>query len=145
MNAIVLNTLTGAVSEYTNHSVNSITPNYAGSAAGLRLLGGATDAGTPIVANVVTGKKLWGSSLKKFLSMVYLSLQCAGRGQLTVYGAVTSWPYIFPAFATGEARCPTGRGIRENYLAFGYSNPDGDYFRLDQIEVPVSESKSRRI
>lgn len=145
MNTIVLNTLTGAVSEYTNHTVNSITPGYAGSTAGLRKLGGNTDAGTLVVANVITGKKLWGASLKKFLSMVYLSLQCAGRGQLTVYGATNSWPYVFPAFTTGQARCPTGRGIRENYLAFGYRNLDGDDFRLDQIEVPLTTSSSRRI
>lgn len=145
MNAIILNTLTGAVSEYTNHAVNSISPNYAGSQAGLRRMGGNTDAGALIVSNVVTGKKLWGTSLKKFLSVVYLSLQCRGPSRLTVYGASDSWSYAVPAQTTGQARCLTGRGIRENYLALGFSNPDGSDFRLDQIEAPLSPSTTRRI
>jgi hypothetical protein len=36
-------------------------------------------------------------------------------------------------------------GIRENYLAFGYSNTDGADFQLDKIEVLVEPSKARRI
>ena len=44
MNAIVCNTLTGAVSEYTRHTFQSVTPTHAGSASGLYAFGGDTDA-----------------------------------------------------------------------------------------------------
>ena len=45
----------------------------------------------------------------------------------------------------GQSRCPVGRGIRENYLGFGYMNPAGDAFRIDRIEVLTNESKNRRV
>ena len=52
MNTIACNTLTGAVSEYTGFGFQSLTPTHAGSANGLFALGGDTDAGLPIVANI---------------------------------------------------------------------------------------------
>ena len=50
-----------------------------------------------------------------------------------------------PELATGQSRSKPGLGIRENYLAFGYSNTDGADFRLDRIEVLVAESTRRRV
>lgn len=145
MNTIAFNTLTGAVTEYTGFGFQSITPTHAGSAAGLFTLGGDTDAGQPIVAQVTTGKQLWGGSLKKTAQMVYFSLKGEGTSTLTVAGESAAYSYSFPVRATGESRCKPGQGIRENYLAFGYSNTDGAPFQLDRIEVLVAESKTRRV
>ena len=145
MNTIAFNTLTGAVSEYDGFGFQSITPTHAGSATGLFTLGGDTDAGLPIVANVTTGKQLWGGSLKKTAQMVYFSLKGSGTSTMTVTGENASYSYPFPVRPDGQSRSKPGLGIRENYLAFGYSNTDGAAFQLDRIEVLVAQSKNRRV
>lgn len=143
MTTIVLNTQTGAVSEY-GWTFQSITPTHAGSSVGLYALGGNTDDGAPIVASAVTGKKLFGTSLRKVLSMVFFAIRGSGTSTLTVAGESASWSYTFPVQANGASRSAPGRGIRENYLSFGYSNTDGAAFELDRIEVDSIPSTSRR-
>lgn len=143
--AIVMNTLTGAVTEYENFEFQSITPTHAGGVSGLFLLGGNLDIDQPIVATATTGKTLWGGSLKKFVDMVYLSLKGAGTSAMTVIGENTGYTYPFPVRNTGESRVKPGRGIRENYLAFSYSNTDGQAFELDRIEISASTAISRRV
>lgn len=143
-NAIVFNTLTGAVSEYDSFGFHSITPDHAGSALGLYALGGNLDIDQPIAAVVTTGKTLWSASLKKFLDLVYFSMKGSGTSTLTVIGETASNSYTFPVRSAGVSRAKPGRGIRENYLAFGYSNTDGADFTLDRIEVPTNPSKTRR-
>ena len=145
MNTIVLNTLTGAVSEYSGFGFQSITPTHAGSASGLFALGGDTDAGQPIVATVTTGKLLWNGSLKKTAQVVYFSIKGSGTSTMTLTGENDSHSYPFPVRPDGQSRSKPGLGIRENYLAFGYSNTDGADFQLDRIEVLVAESKNRRV
>lgn len=145
MTAIVLNTLTGAVSEYDGFDFQSITPTHAGSTLGLYALGGDTDAGNPIVSTIVTGKTQQGASLKKRTQMVYFALKGSGDSTMTVQGENSAWSYPFPVLPAGQSRSKPGMGIRENYLAFGYSNTDGADFQLDKIEVLVEQSKSRRI
>lgn len=146
MNTINLNTLTGAVSEYTRHDFQSITPTHAGSATGLYALNsGDTDAGLPIVADIRLPATLRESTLKKHISMVYLSMSGAGDARLTILGSAQQWDYDFPLRPSGETRCKPGRGIRENYLGFGLSNPAGQPFTLDRVEVMAEASKNRRV
>jgi hypothetical protein len=144
MNTIVLNTLTSAVSEY-DWAFQSITPTHAGDATGLYALGGDTDNGQPIASSIVTGKTLCGSSLKKRIQMVYLSIRGAGFGLLRVFGEILDWSYEFPVRDAGQSRAQPGKGIRENYLAFGYQNVDGADFTLDRIEVDLVASDTRRV
>lgn len=145
MNTIVCNTLTGAVSEYTRHAFQSVTPTHAGSATGLYAFGGDTDDGLPIVAEIRLPPTLRGSTLKKHLQMVYLSMTGGGSAQLTVFGKTQDWTYQFPLRDSGQTRCKPGGGIRENYLGFGLSNPQGQAFTLDRVEVLLLESKTRRV
>lgn len=145
MNTIVLNTLTGAVSEYTNFAFHAITPTHAGAATGLFAFGGDTDLGLPIVSDIRTAKKLISSTLKKHMELVYFSMQGSGTSEMTVLGRAGQWSYAFPVRASGESRAVPGRGVRENYLGFGYRNPAGDAFRIDRIEVLTNESKNRRV
>ncbi len=145
MNTIVCNTLTGAVTEYDWPAFQAITPTGAGSAAGLVAFGGDTDAGQPIVAELRLPCTLRESTLKHHLAMVYLSMQGEGSAQLTVHGAQQSWTYSFLLRASGQTRCPVGRGIRENYLGFGLTTPAGQAFMLDRVEVLTTASKTRRV
>ena len=145
MTAIVCNTLTGSVSEYTRHAFQSVTPTHAGSATGLYAFGGDTDDGLPIVADIRLPPTLRGSTLKKHLGMVYLSMTGSGNAQLTVFGKTENWTYQFPLRDSGQTRCKPGGGIRENYLGFGLTTPQGQAFTLDRVEVLLLESKNRRV
>lgn len=146
MNALVLNTLTGAVSEYTRHAFHGITPTSGGSADGLFEFGGDDDDGLPIVARVRIPTTLREGTLKKRMESVYFSMGGAGAAQLDVHGAQgTVWPYPFQVQSSGQSRCVVGRGIRENYVGFCLSNPAGQHFTLDRVEVLLATSKTRRI
>ncbi|MBO9679572.1 MAG: hypothetical protein J7556_15120 [Acidovorax sp.] len=145
MNTIVCNTLTGAVSEYTRFAFQSITPTHGGSASGLFEFGGDTDDGLPIVSSIRLPSTLRETTLKQAIEMVYLSVRGAGTARFTVHGSVQSWGYAFPLRSSGQTRCPVGRGIRENYLGFGLSNPAGQPFTLDRVEVLNVTSKTRRV
>lgn len=145
MNIVVCNTLTGAVSEYTRLAFQSITPTHGGSATGLYTLGGDTDDGLPIVASIKLPPTLRESTLKKHLGMVYLSMTGAGTAQFIVFGKAQDWAYPFALRESGQTRCKPGGGIRENYLGFGLTTPQGQAFTLDRVEVLLLESKTRRV
>lgn len=143
---ITLNTLSGAVSEYTNHDFQSITPSHAGSATGLYAFGAETDDGLPIQSRLRLPVALRESTLKQQIAMVYLSMQGQGEAQFTVFGsAAKEWTYGFALRDSGQTRCLVGKGIRENYLGFGLSNPNGQAFTLDRVEVLSVKSKTRRV
>ena len=145
MNTITLNTLTGAVSEYTGFGFQSVTPTHAGSATGLYAFGGDVDVDQPIVADIGLPATLRDSTLKQAISMVYLSMHGEGSAVFTVQGAQQNWDYTFALRASDQTRCPVGRGIRENYLGFGLSTPGGQAFTLDRVEVLTAQSKTRRV
>ena len=145
MNTIVMNTMTGAVSEYSAFDFQSITPTHAGSATGRFLLGGALDIDAPISARIQTGKIHWGTSLKKFLKKIFFGLKGEGTFTAHVGGENDDYEYDFPAIESGESRAQPGRGIRETYLSFGLSNTDGQEFQLDNIEVEETTSTTRRV
>ena len=145
MNAFVCNTLNGAVSEYTRHEFQSVTPTHGGAATGLYAFGGDTDAGLPIVATIKLPATLRENTLKKVLGAIYVSVAGEGSMALTVFGKAENWTYSFPLRPSGQTRADVGRGIRENYLGFGLSNPSGQAFTLDRIEAQQLQSQSRRI
>ena len=140
MNTIVMNTLNGAVTEY-DWAFQSITPTQAGDAAGLYTFGGSLDNASLVVSRITTGSNQWGASFKKFIEMIYFAI--IGSGEASMF--VNDYEYSFPVRDSGESRCQPGKGIRENYLSFGFSNPSGESFRLDKIEVAVVASTTRRV
>lgn len=145
MTAIVCNTLLGAVTEYTGHAFQSITPTHAGSSAGLFEFGGDTDDGALIVSDIRLPSTLRETTLKQAIEMVYVSAVGSGCMRFTVHGARHSWAYSFPLRPSGQTRCQPGRGIRENYLGFSLSNPAGQAFSLDRVEILNIASKTRRV
>lgn len=145
MNTIVVNTLNGAVSEYEGFAFQSLTPTYAGDAAGLYELVGDTDNGSLILARVQTGKPSWGEAKKKMLHKIFLGLKGEGAFTVHVDGENDSYEYSTETTGKGEARAQPGRGISETYLSFGFSNPDGQTFELDNIEPITATSTTRRV
>lgn len=145
MSAITMNTLTGAVAEYDGFPFQCITPTHAGNAVGLFTFGGDTDEGAAIVARVQTGKTAWGEGAKMLMNTVYFGMKGSGSYTLHVAGETLEYAYAFTASTTGESRAVPGRGIRESYLSFGFSNPDGQDFKIDALEVTHATSPSRKV
>jgi hypothetical protein len=145
MNTIVVNTLTGAVSEYTGFGFQCLTPTHVGSATGLWALGGDTDDDQLIVSRAQTGKVNWGGSLKKSPGTVFFGIKGEGVYALHVSGENDDYTYSFTAASKGESRAQPGRGIFETYLSFGFSNPNGQDFKIDTVEVLLGASTSRRV
>lgn len=145
MNTIILNTMTGAVTEYSDLGFDSVTREHAGSVNGLYHHSGPTDAGQPVVALIETGKSSWGSDKKKLVDTIFVGVKAAGaKMRMTVLGETTFWAYDMTVLPGGVSRCQPGRGIRENYLAFRLENPQGEDFALDFIQVPTKASDLRR-
>ena len=145
MNTIIMNTLTGAVSEYAGFDFHAITPTHAGSAVGLYALGGDLDVAPAIDAVAITGDTQWGSSLRKRMDGVFYGLPATtGEGTCVVQGSSNTYEYDFTIRPEGESRAMPGKGISENYLAFGFKNVAGSNFVLDKIEVNVVQSTTRR-
>lgn len=146
MTAIVINTLTGAASEY-DWSLPALCATHVGSDAGLFAIGGADDAGAQIPGSWSTGVAPRATTLKTALESAYLTMRGDedSFGTFTVFGASDSWDYEFPVRKEGVSRAVFGRGIRENVLGFGYSNLDGADFQIDSIEVKNMPSTQRRM
>lgn len=141
MTTIVLNTATGAVTEY-DWAFQSITPDLLASDAGLFAHGGDTDAEVAIDA-MVLGNKPGGEKMQR-LGNVFLAVKGPGKGSLIVEGASETWEYPVLPRSSGVSCAKPGGGIRESRLALGYRNKDGADFRLDRIDAEIFDSKTRR-
>lgn len=141
MTAIVMNTASGAVTEY-DWALQSISPSHGTSAAGLQTLAGNADDGAPIPAELRSG--LTGGETTQRVSNVFLALHGDGTGSALVFGRTTTWTYPLVGRASGVSKASPGKGIQESYLGFGYVNAAGADFRLDRIDADVIASKNRR-
>lgn len=144
-NAIVMNTLTGAVTEYAGFDFHGITPTHGGSAVGLYEFGGELDVAALIVSEVRTGRTQMGTPAKKRPDCVYFTLPIgAGAGVLVVEASET---YEYPVTMREglETRGTPGKGIFETLLGFGFKNTEGQDFALDKIGVKLAASTTRRI
>lgn len=144
MKTVVINTLSGAVTEY-EWAIKGVSKVHGFTASAAVVLGGDTDAGEPISASFATGMKAWGTALRKFVAYVYFWM--LGAGQCTARVITPSGTYTYPVDvrADGASRAVTGRGIRENYLAFGFANAGGADFRIDAMEPMITQSANRRV
>lgn len=152
MTAIVMNTRTGAVTEYgSSFAFVGLTPTHAANASGLFTLGGETDAGTDITAPF-RGPYL-GAEPVMVSGNVYLGIrgdEGADQGKVRVLAggkAVargTEWQYPLYAQSSGISRAILGRGIRENALAFGYVNTAGAAYTIRSMQVDINSSKNRK-
>lgn len=147
MTAIVFNLQSLATSEY-DWSFNSLTEQHAASDGGLMKLAGDDDAGQPIGAEAVTPIGLHKSSLRKGISMLYVSTPMPVVQNLDVLVVPPSgvgYAYPLQAQSQGVARAKPGRGIRESYLGFGVRNVAGADFEIERIEAQIEASATRRV
>jgi hypothetical protein len=140
---LVVNTTTRAPSRYAGHSFNSfakIGDTYYGAAAdGLYALSGSTDAGTAIIASVLTMSTNAGSIQQKNVPTAYVGVRASGAIQLNV----TTDDGIAHQYTLTEhsgdsvhnERVLLGKGARGAYWQFELTNPDGQDFEVDYLEI----------
>lgn len=141
MNTIVMNTLTGAVTEY-NWGAECVTPSLAASEDGLFQLGGDADDGENIAAEFKLGEA--GGDNKLALGNVYFGIDGAGAGQLIVECATGNYSYPVTVRSSGVSRAIPGRGIDANALILGYRNLEGADFRITRMDAEIVP-KTRRL
>lgn len=144
MNTIAMNTMTGSVSHYVLPEGASVQGDLVGAPTGLFQWGGDTDNGAAINCYIETGKKSWDEPRKKLIDIVFVGAKGVGQAKLTILGEQKSFDYLFQILPDGESRCVPGRGIRENYLAFGLSNTLGRSLQIDRVSVETKMSNLRR-
>lgn len=152
MTAIVMNTRTGAVTEYgATFAFVGITPTQAANASGLYTLGGDDDAGTAIAAPFRGPYQ--GTEPVMAPGNVYLGIrgdEGDDKGKVRVLAGGksvargTEWQYPLYAQGSGISRAILGKGIRENSLAFGYTNTAGAAYTIRSMQIDATSSKNRK-
>ena len=112
-----------------------------------------TDAGTAISAPFRC--PYVGGDAVTFSGDVYLGIR-GGTGINHGHGKVrllaggksvargTEWLYPLSIQQAGTSRAVLGRGIRENFLAFGYINDSGAAYTIRSLQVDIISSKTRK-
>ena len=142
--AWAVNTMTAAVTEYSNFEFNSFARNghhyAAGNSAGLYELTGDDDAGTNITGLIRSGLlSLNGTRFSRFKA-VYLGTSGGGEYVLKLIAGdsdeTTTYQVLSNAVQTSKVW--VGKGLRARYWQFELSNASGQDFDLESIEfVPL--------
>lgn len=145
----VINTKTGALTEYTNFSLNSFAQfngeTLAAGAGGLFALTGADDAGTDIDARVRLASMDLNLAEMKRIEEALLSYRSDGRMILRVVieDGLTYEYVVEPTGRTGiyQARVKPGKGLKLNYITLELANFEGAAFDFDALRIkPVALS-----
>jgi hypothetical protein len=150
--AICMNAEHGAVTEYFNFGFNSFAffdGKYIGAKSdGIHQLTGETDNGVIVDSQVRTSTSDFGSSLKKRAPKAYIGLSSTGTIDMKVITdrGEENDALSIQSFTNDMAtqKIKIGRGIKSRYWALEISNPDGNKFNLDSMELEpeVSGRKS---
>jgi hypothetical protein len=142
----VMNTRTGAVTEYQNYAFNSfgqLGDVYLGaSSTGLYKLIGDDDDGTDIIADIKSGFAQWSGTKLTMIRDVYLGLRGAGDYVLKIITADGStYIYAVNAKDASTTKVTVGKGLRARYWAFELISTGQD-FDIDTIEFrPVAADR----
>jgi hypothetical protein len=144
--AWAMNSRTGAVTEYTNYEFNSFAKLgdvYLGAnSSGLFELSGGSDAGKPIITDLMGGLlQLSGSYLTSFKA-AYLGLRGKGDFFLKLCsGDEKEYVYKIRTHSLRTARVDIGKGLRSRYFTWELTSV-GQNFDLDSIEfLPISSTR----
>lgn len=146
----VMNTRTGALTEYTNFSFNSFAlfngETLAAGSGGIYALSGANDAGADIEARVRLASMDLDLAELKRIEEALLSYRSDGRMVLRVVveDGLTYEYVVEPTGRTGiyQARVKPGKGLKLNYITLELANFEGAAFDFDALRIlPVALSR----
>ena len=153
--AWVYNLNTEAVSEYTNHSYNSMAVidgvAFGCDAHGLYMLAGTSDNGTAIPASITLATVDYGSNdreaaVRKSMEAIYVAGISSQPVNVTCTTEVGSYTYASraPLGSTANARIDVGKGLRGRFWTVSVANASGDPIELDAVDLSVA-STTRRV
>ena len=150
--AIVLNTQTGALSQFCNFHFNSFA-NFNGvclaaSDDGLFTLTGDTDNGVAIPAAARIGLTDFGTSYSKRIDRCYVGYRADGDMILRVVTDETQQrDYLLPAYSGAMNlhgnHVKIGRGTQARYWQFELRNIAGSNFQLNAMELKPTKLRRR--
>jgi hypothetical protein len=148
---LVVNANTNGASLYEGYAFNSFAKvggkYYGAGAGGIYELAGATDAGAPIIASIVTMQTRLEVPQQKNVATSYLGIDATGEVILstaTESGAI--YDYILTDHGDGmrTERVLLAKGVRSDYWQFKLTNSDGLPMSLDFIDA-VPTPLGRRV
>jgi hypothetical protein len=139
-----INTRTSAVTEYQNFAFDSFAQVgrkvVAGDVTGLYELNGESDAGSPVVADILSGFLQVGGSRFTAFKAAYLGLS-SKSGQFVlklITGDDQTYVYAVTAQNMRTTRVNLGKGLSSRYFRFELINADGKDFSMNAIEfIPL--------
>ena len=142
--AWAINTRTSAVTEYQDFVFDSFAQVgrkvVAGDATGLYELDGETDAGSTVVADILSGFMQVGGSRFTAFKAAYLGLS-SKSGQFIlklITGDDQTYVYAVTAQNMRTTRVNLGKGLKSRYFRFELINADGKDFSMNAIEfIPL--------
>ena len=142
--AWAINTRTSAVTEYRDFAFDSFAQMgrrfVAGNATGLYELNGESDAGSPVVADILSGFLQVGGSKFTAFKAAYLGLS-SQSGQFVlklITGDDRTYVYAVTAQNMRTTRVNLGKGLKSRYFRFELINADGKDFSMNAIEfIPL--------
>ena len=135
----VVNTRTGATTEYQNYAFNSFAQmghKYLGAtSAGLYELNGDDDVGTDVVARLRSGFGQFAGSRFSGFKAAYLGIRATGDLLFRlVYADDTVTNYAVKARDMETVKVNLGKGVRARYIAFELESTGQD-FDLESVEL----------
>jgi hypothetical protein len=146
MNTVVFHSSSLGVTEYA-YAVRGLAAEFECDDDGVHTTEGTVDEGpTPIVGRFSLGLAADASGLKRMPQSAYIAADGTASFSCTVTSsAAGSYTYPQQFLSQRMRRFVLGRGVRDNYLGFAFSNPAGGAFRVDMLEVLDQASPQRKI
>lgn len=147
LGTMVFHGSTLGVTEYSSE-FNGLADGFQTTPTGLFAVGGDLDDEAPFVGRFAFGAMSDDSRLKRYPDRCYVQAECEGamRCEVTTLadGAAT---YTYEeGLRTGRnRRFIFGRGIRDSYIGLAFSNPGGEAFRVDSVELVDRSTDARKV
>lgn len=144
MTTLVFHSSTLGATEYAT-DYRGLAGDYHITADGAFHVEGEDDAGEPIVSSFGMAPVNDGSRYKRRTERAYMQAVSEARFRCAVATPTATYTYDEEKRDGHNRRFIFGRGIRDSYLGFTFSNPDGEPFLIDAVEFIDSVSKQRKV
>lgn len=145
MSTLVFHSSSLGVTEY-DATFTGLAGDYEALDDGVYRVDGALDVATPFVSSFAVAPVSKVGGVKRVPRYAYLQADTDATFHCAVKdSAGTSYSYRASIESGRVQRVVFGRGIRDNYLGFTFTNPQGEAFRLDHLEIVTDKSVQRKV
>lgn len=146
MSTLVFHSSSLGVTEYAA-SFTGLAGNFEALANGVYLVGGSVDvAAVPLVSIFAVGPASTEAGTKQAPRYAYVQADTQAALRCVVSDSqANAYTYDAAFVSQRMQRIVLGRGIRDNYLGFTFSNPGGESFRIDHLETVIEQSQQRKL